>query len=197
MGDSSITAEQLWVKGSDCPPALACYVFVWQPHANIDPNKSSKFQITLVWPESTDLSKLKLAAQAAARKKWGQHIPPNLKNPFRRGNVERVKDGVVDPIFKDKVFITARSKDKPVVVGPNKQVIVNEMDFYSGCMCKVALTAFAYEREGSKGVAFALGPVQKISDGQRLSGRRDPDDEFQDEGGGAAPAGGSDIDNLF
>lgn len=191
-----IKPEQLRVKGSDCPAALACYAFVWQARANQDPTKPAKFSIQLVWPENTDLSKLKTAASMAARKKWGEHIPPNLKSPFRKGNVDRVKDGVVDPIFKDKIFITARSKDKPAIVDRNKQPIVNEMDFYSGCTCKVALTAFAYENSGNKGVSFALGPIQKVADGTRLAGQRDPDEEFNEEGD--APAtGGAPINDLF
>jgi hypothetical protein len=188
--NAPVAVNPLQVKGRDCPTALCAYVFVWSPRPRgpkDKPDKKLKYSITLIWPENTDLSVLKKAASAAARKKWGDKVPPNLKTPFR-----------IDPLFKDKVFISARTEHKQAVVDQLKRVIVNEMDFYSGCMAKVALTAFAYEAEGSKGVSFAMGPIQKISDGPRLAGGRDPDAEFDEQAveGGAA-AGGATTEDLF
>jgi hypothetical protein len=197
MQMSEIKQDQLRVKGSDCPVALACYAYVWQARPNQDPTKPAKYALTLVWDKSVDLSKFKAAASAAARKKWGDKVPPMLKSPFRDGDAYFAADPANrDPLFKGKVFIVARSKDKPAVVDRTKQPIVNEMDFYSGCQCKAALSAFAYENSGNNGVSFALGPIQKVADGQRLAGQRDPDEEFNEEGdaqsGGSAP-----INDLF
>lgn len=192
-----IKAEQLRIKGSACPTALAMYAYVWQPRPNKDPNKAPKYSLQMVWPENEPgLAAIKAAIKAAAQKKWGASLPTGLKSPLRVGNKERVDlEGKVDPRYKDKVFMTARSKDKPAVVNALKQPIVNEMEFYSGCMVKVSLSFGAYEQEGSKGVACYLGPIQKIADGERLSGQRDPDDEFDEEQVPGA-AGGS-VDDVF
>lgn len=177
------------------PTALVCYAYVWQPRANQDPTKDAKYSVTLLWPKSADLSALKKAATAAARKKWGDKIPSNLRSPFREGNSDRSDD----PVFKDMIFISARSKDKPGIVDRMVHPITNEMDFYSGCMANVTINAFGYDNNGNKGVSFALGNIQKVSDGPRLTGQRPPDEDFDNLGAdaNAAGAGGGDDDNLF
>jgi len=195
------------VQGKDCPPALAMFAFVWQsrpskPGVDGVP-KPPKYSLQLVWDAATNLEGIKAAIRAAAAKKWGadqKNWPAGLKNPLRIGNTARKNEitGQVDPAYKDKVFVTARSKDKPAVVDRAKQPIVNEMDFYSGCMCKVSLSFGAYEVEGGKGIAAYLGPIQKVADGPRLAGQRDPDEEFNDEGDApASSSGAAPINDLF
>lgn len=179
------------VEGRDCPVALACYVHVWEARPNQDPTKKPKFGVCLVWPKTTDLSALKRAAGAAARQKWGDKMPANMKSPFRDGDIERGDD----PNFKGSIFMNVRSEQKQAVVDVNKVAITDQMAFYSGCKCKIALNAFSYENSGNKGVSFGMGAIQKISDGPRLSGQSDPDNEFDNVD---APAGtGSDDPLLF
>lgn len=162
------------------PPAIASYAFVWKARPSMKAGKDPQFSITLVFPKGTDLTALRNAARLAATKKWGANLPSNLKTPFRIGNRDRADD----PLYKDAIFINARTNSKPGVVDQNVQPILNEMDFYSGCKCRASLYAMAYFQEGNKGVSFLLNNVQKLADGTRLSGRKPPEDEFDEVAGG-------------
>lgn len=170
------------------PEGLICFANVWQPRPNKDPSKPAKYGVTILWPKGTDLTILKNAAKAAVEKKFGDKPPPNLRSPFRDGDVVRPDD----PVFKNKIFVSARSKDKPGVVDRGVHAITNEMDFYSGCTALVTINAFYYEHEGNKGVSFALGNIQKVADGTRLTGQRTADEDFEDMG--SEPGG---VDALF
>lgn len=158
------------------PVGTGCYVFLSKPQPGMNPGDEPQFAITLVFPKSTDLKALKQAAQAAAIRKWGDKIPPNLRSPFRDGNIDKSDDAT----FADSIFITARTKQMPGLVGRDRQPLPDPaMDAYSGMQCRASITAFAYDQKGNKGVSFALNNVQKVSDGARLSGRKPADQDFE------------------
>ena len=157
------------------PEALACYANVWKPRPSLNPAQGEQFSIVLVFKKGTDLSKLQDVARKAATKKWGAKLPPNLKSPFRKGNIDRPDD----PVFKDAIFVTARTANKPGIVDRNAEPILDEMDFYSGCLCRASLYGMAYDQQGSKGVTFLLNNIQKLKDGPRLSGRKPAEEEFE------------------
>lgn len=180
------------------------YCYVWQPRANKDPTKPSKYGVMIVWPKSTDLSALKKAATAAARKKWGDKIPGALRSPFRDADAEHLKrlemdpGAVQDPNLKGTIYINARSGDRPGVVDRMVHPIVDQMAFYSGCIANVTLNAFGYDTDGNRGVSFALGNIQKVADGPRLTGQRPADEDFEELPPDAnTPGTTADSDNLF
>lgn len=157
------------------PVAVGCYVFLARPQPSMNPGGEPSYAITLVFPKSTDLSALKAAARAAAAKKWPNKQPPNLRSPFRDGDVDKADD----PTFKGSIFITARTKQRPGVIGRDLQPLDNpELDAYSGMRCRASVTAFGYDQAGNKGVSFALNNVQKVGDGDRLAGRKPAEAEF-------------------
>lgn len=160
------------------PNAIATYAHVWEARLGIDETKGKQFSIVLLFSKTDDLSKLRAAARKAAEKKWGQKIPSKLKSPFRNGSEAKPDD----PIFRGKIFITARSKDRPGIVDQHAQPILEPMDFYSGCKCRASLYAHAYDTKGNKGVTFMLNNLQKVADGTRLSGRKSAEEEFDDIG---------------
>lgn len=157
------------------PPATGCYVFLTRPQPSMNPGGDPQFGITLVFPKTTPLADLKQAAYLAAAKKWGNKIPSNLRSPFRDGDTDKPDD----PLFANSMFISARTKQAPGAVGPDRQPLPNpEFDLYAGMRCRASITAFAYDTAGNKGVSFALNNVQKLADGERLSGRMDAESEF-------------------
>ena len=99
----------------------------------------------------------------------------NDQNPIRDGNE---KD---DEHFQGKVFITARSNDKPQVVDMDAEPVMDQDDFYSGCLARADVYIFAYDKAGNKGVSMILNSVQKLGDGERLSGRRSAASAFAEE----------------
>lgn len=134
-----------------------------------------KYQCELIFDPDTDLSVLKAAANEAAKEKWGNKVPKNLRSPFRDGSADREdKDG-----YEGCIFIGARTKDKPgVVIGRDRAPCTDESEVYGGCFVKASVTAFAYDQAGNKGVSFALNNVWKIRDGEPFGSRRNADEEF-------------------
>lgn len=159
------------------PEARLSYPYLFQPAKPLSADQDPKYQCELIFPEGADLGPLKAAATLAARDKWGNNVPKNLKSPFRPGTDRDGKDGYEGC----QCFMGARTKDKPgVVVGPERQPCLDNSEVYGGCYVRVSVTAFAYDAGVNKGVAFALNNVWKVRDGESFSGRVSAEDEFGD-----------------
>jgi hypothetical protein len=48
--------------------------------------------------------------------------------------------------------------------------IIDPNEVYSGCYGRVSVTLYPYNTNGSKGIAYGLQNVQKLTDGDRLGG---------------------------
>lgn len=157
------------------PEFRVSYPFVFRPNKPMDDKGTPKFSVTMLFPKGADLSKLKKAAEQAAIDKWGKDkIPKNLRTPFRDQG-EKESEGYE----AGAVFVTATSKQKPGLVDSQTNDIIDETQFYAGCYARATVRAFAYDTAGNKGVAFGLQNVQKLRDGESLSGRLKPQDEFE------------------
>ena len=66
------------------------------------------------------------------------------------------------------------------------QPIINRADLYSGCYARVSINFFAYAQNGNKGIGCGLNCIQKIEDGEPLSGAVSAAEAF---GGANAYAG--------
>ena len=154
-----------------------------------------KYSISLLFPKGADLSKLKQAAEAAAREKWGKDLPKNLRSPFLKA--ETLRDNASKPQLEledGMVVIRASSKQRPGLVDASMQDIIDESQFYAGCYGRASLRAFCYEQQGNRGVSFGLQNVQKLRDGEPLAGRTRPQDDFEPV---ADAGGGTSSDSLF
>lgn len=163
------------------PPGIASYAFVFRKQPAMNPSQEAKYSITLLIDKDEDLGPLKKACLTVAEAKFGAKakdlIRRNaLRMPFRDGDEEKPDD----PNYRNRVFISAKTSTRPGVVDTDLNEIIDESDFYSGCVCRISLVPFAYDTAGNKGVSFALNNVQKLDDGERLSGRPNPEDEFGD-----------------
>lgn len=144
-------------------------------------NQEAKFSVVMLFPKKTDLSSLKKAAENAAIEKWGadrKKWPKVMKSPFRDGDEERADTKG----YKDAIFITASSKQKPGVVNQKRERIeeTDEPGFYAGCYARAVLIAFAYDTAGNRGVSFSLQNLQKLRDGEPFTGRKAAEDEFDE-----------------
>lgn len=155
--------------------------------ATIAPGSTiAKFSTSLIWKKTNKAFTAVInAAVEAAKKKgvsdlWKGKLPPVLKMPVRDGDVDRPDDANYAGCY----FMNASSTTRPGVVDENKQEILNKDDFYSGCYGRANINFYAFDKNGSKGIACGLNHVQKIADGDRLgSGRPDIDDAFGDDDG--------------
>ena len=76
------------------------------------------------------------------------------------------------PECKGHWVFTARSSADyaPEVVDRMGNPIINQSEVYSGMFGRVNVTFFPYLYGGKKGIGCSLGPVQKLDDGEPLSG---------------------------
>tara|TARA_R110000868_G_scaffold287148_1_gene547572 strand:+ start:448 stop:1011 length:564 start_codon:yes stop_codon:yes gene_type:complete len=118
----------------------------------------------------------KFKTDPAAVASWGGKFMSSFKTPLRDGDTER--DTEKSPEYKGHYFINANTYNKPGVVDPSMNDIINKADLYSGCYGRVSLVPSAYNVDGNKGIKFYLNNVQKLAEGEALSGVSNADDDF-------------------
>ena len=160
------------------------YANVWQ--AKSINGGTPKFSTSVLIPKSdtATVAKVKAAIQAAYAegegklKGNGKTVPPlaSLKTPLRDGDTERPDDEA----YAGHWFINANSNTAPGVVDINRQPILETSEIYSGVYARVCLSFYAFNSNGSKGVACGLQSIQKVRDGESLGGRTKPEEDFND-----------------
>src|SRR5262245_9086895 len=129
------------------PECRAMFAFVHRPRAGMNEGDAPNYSINLVFKKSQDISNLRTAARIAKQDKWGTAPPARLRSPFRDGDTDMPDD----PDFADKIFIVAKTFDKPGVLGRDREPLEDPNDFYSGCYCYARIIAYAYDKRGNKG----------------------------------------------
>jgi hypothetical protein len=192
------------------PEGTARYVNILQPRQRKDakgnPQGDPKYQMTLIFDEDTDLRAMKKAAQEAGIEKFGPKFPELVKKgkmnwPFVDNEDKVDDDDNLIPGFENPgVSVGFKSKDKPGIVDSDAEPIMDKSEIYDGMRARVSCRPFAYDNE-SKGVAFYLINVQKLGDGDRLSGDPAAEDDFKPAKGAKKPAGkkskDEDVDDLL
>ena len=170
------------------PEAIISYPKLFVPEAMSDePDAVKKYSAAFIFPEGSDLTELKDAAASAAREKWGDKAGAMfssgaLRSPFRT-------DVEAKGYPEGSTFFNARSLQRPGVVsiypdpnnGGKPTVITDEGAVVAGARVKAAVSVFAYEVKGNKGISFGLNSVQLIrppTPEERLDGRVAAQDTF-------------------
>lgn len=153
--------------------------------------------------QTQEFARLKQAQADAAKEKWKGDPPGNLRSAFRPAHEKkRQKDGTPyypKEQFDGWVLMRVKSKNQPGIVGttpgpdgkPLK--ITDPSEIYGGARVRCTVNPNAYAVKGNAGVSFWLNNVQKLGDGEPLSGRASAADEFEPVGEAAA----GDVDALF
>lgn len=141
-----------------------------------------KFSASIIIPKSNkkEIKKIKEAIQNAIEEnkdKFGGKIPSNLKIPLRDGDAEKEDDEA----YKDSYFINANSTLKPGILDADRNHIMDQSEFYSGCYGRVSITFYGFNVNGNRGIAAGLQHVMKTKDGEPLGGRSTAEDDFGDE----------------
>ena len=145
-----------------------------------------KYSVSLIIPKSdtTTVAKIKAAIQAAydegqsKLKGNGKSVLPlsALKTPLRDGDVERPDDEA----YANSYFLNANSTTKPGVVDADLQPILDTAELYSGIYGRASINFYAFNSNGSKGIACGLNNLQKLADGEPLGGHSRAEDDFAD-----------------
>lgn len=154
------------------------YANIWEPKSINGGDE--KYSVSLIIPkaDTKTISEIQKAVEQAKKEgisKFGGKIPANLKLPLRDGDIDRPDDEA----YKNSYFVNANSKDKPQVVDKNVKPILDQSEVYSGCYGRASITFYAFNQNGNKGIACGLGNIQKLSDGEPLSGRGRAENEFE------------------
>ena len=153
------------------------YAHVFTPQASQE-GGTPKYSVSIIIPKSDKetIEKINKAIEQAKEDNkavWGGTVPKGLKGGLRDGDEE--KD---DPAYANSYFINANSSQKPGVVDADLNAILDQSEFYSGCLGRASISFFAYNSNGSKGVGCGLNNVQKLEDGEKLGGASSASDDF-------------------
>lgn len=158
-----------------------------------------KYEVTMLFPEGTDMSAIQNAAVAAASAKFGatpqgkkyveslkkMSVPPSgFTTPFRDQG-EKALDGYVEGL----IFSKARSNRKPQVMaledGKRRALSDDEVlsMAYAGCWCVASVTVFTFDVTTNKGVSLGLNNLLLIADDAAFGGGGvSAAEEFEDFG---------------
>lgn len=154
------------------------FVHLLKPYAH-QPGQEETYSTTILLPKSDVETKARIdaaieeAKKKGAADKWGGVVPPIVPTPIYDGDGVRPSDGMeFGPECKGHWVFTARSKSDypPEVVDANCNPIISHAEVYSGMYGRVNVSFFPYAYGGKKGIGCSLGPVQKLADGEPLSG---------------------------
>jgi len=174
------------------PKGRLSYPAIFKPKAKMGDQSKMAYSCELIFPEGTDLSKLKKAAETAAKKFFGDKLPKGFKSPFKDGD-ETEKEA-----YAGCTFIRANSTTQPgVVKGTKKTPVTDPDDIYAGCYVIAQLTAAPFDMEGNKGVKFYLNHIWKIGDGEPLAGFESAESAFEDVDAEALGVTDGPDENLF
>jgi hypothetical protein len=161
------------------------YANVWE--AKSINGGALKFSVSLIIPktDTTTVQKIKTAIEAAYRdgeaklKGNGKSVPPlaSIKSPLRDGDTERPDD----PAYAGCYFINANSATAPEIVDADRQPIISHSEVYSGVYGRASITFYAFNSNGSRGIACGLNNLQKIRDGEPLGSKTRAEDDFGTE----------------
>jgi hypothetical protein len=147
-----------------------------------------KFDLTMVFEPGQDLSALEKAVKEAIAEEWGEKPPKNIKTPFKRHtdegeDGERYCDKMPDLYTDDEdaVFVRGSTYNPPGIIDRERNYIMEDSDFYSGCYARATVVAATYElQSGKKGVTLYVNNIQKLDEGDAIGGvRTKAEDDFE------------------
>lgn len=160
------------------------YANVFEPKAAQEGAKE-KYSVSILIPKKNKatLKAMEEAIEAAvglSAAKFKNKDPKKLKNfkwPLRDGDEEREDD----ENYAGMMFVNASSDNKPSIVDADKDQIFDADDFYSGCWGRASVNFYGFSVSGNMGIACGLNNLQKLKDGDRLSGGASAAEDFADD----------------
>lgn len=159
------------------------YANLFTPKAQMGGDE--KYSVTLLIPKSDKATVAKIkaaidAAKAIYKEKTGKAAP--TKTTLHDGDGTRPSDG--EPFgaeCKGCYVITVSSKNKPMLVYSDKQMLTDPNELYSGCYAKAIINFYCYDTAGNKGISAGLNAVMKLEDGEPLGGAVITDSDWDDD----------------
>ena len=157
------------------------YVHVFEPTA-MNEGDTKKYSAAILIPKTDKVTvkAIKDAIQSALElgksKHFGGVLPKKWVNPLRDGDEESDEE-----VYAGHYFMNAKSIKRPVILGPDKELLTDKDEFYSGCYGRAVISFYAYGNGiPSKGIAAGLESAMKTEDGDNLGGGGASMDEILD-----------------
>lgn len=159
--------------------ARLSYCHLTTPRA-ANPTSEPKYSVTVLIPKSDAATKYAIdaAIQTAIQeginnpRAWNGRRPANPSIPLYDGDGTRRNGEPFGKECRGHWVFSASSKDRPKVYDANLQEILDPTQIYSGMYGRVNVRFYAFSKAGNIGIAGALNMVQKLQDGEPLSGNR-------------------------
>ena len=162
----------------------------------------AKFSASFIFPKDhPQKAEIERGLVEAAKEKWGAKATEVLKS-LKAADRLCLHDGDAKPdaeAYPGNLFINASNKQRPLVIGPNREPLVaSDGKPYSGCYVNAIVEIWPQDNQFGKRINASLLGVQFLRDGERLSGGgvAAADDfeaippaagaKFSESGGGAA-----------
>lgn len=160
------------------------YAHLVEPRAYQD--NAPKYSVTLMVPKSDKKTKAALdkAVKTAMQEQGWAKAPKGMNPVYKDGDkqTEHKFDGGVDletnPEYAGHWIISASNR-KQVPIFDRSLNMIDPEEAYSGSYANVSLIAFAYDVKGNTGVSFSLRGVQKVGEGDDLSGSVNAMNDFE------------------
>lgn len=162
-----------------------CYAHVFEPYA-MEGSNVEKYSVSVVIDKDDEftlnaiqraIDNAKVLGESKLKGKNGKINEASIKMPLRDGDEQRPDDEA----YAGKMFVTANSTNKPGIVDADLNKLMDKEEFYSGCYGRASLSFYAFDSAGNKGIAVGLNNLQKLEDGERLSGGASAENDFGDE----------------
>jgi len=146
-------------------PGRFSYTHVFKPYAGKNGDQEPKYQVSFLISkkDKKTIAKVEAAIEEAKKKgkttKWNGKVPGKLDISFRDGDTERPDD----PNYAGMMYITAKSSRKPTLFDRNQNEIIDQDEFYSGCVGFLMCDFFPYSGQ-QNGIAAGLQACVKTKD---------------------------------
>jgi len=166
------------------PKGRVSFANVFKPKLNSLSGKL-EYSLDLLFPKSQDISSIKNEIRRVIAEKWPTKAsdPKGIRIPIKDGDGFKQNGEPYSAEYKGHNFITFKSEMQPGLVDAQRQPIIDQNEFYSGCFAVVHYRAAAYEHKVNKGVSLWLNNVQKVAEGEPFGTRpAKAEDVFEDQG---------------
>lgn len=163
-------------------PCRLSYAYVWEGRPNDDGRIKYSTALLIDKTDTAVIARIKKAINAAIQEGKSKLanskgvLPRDIKTPLRDADEE----GYDDPNYEGMMFMNASSYRKPQIVDLHVDPILDPEEVYSGCYAKVSVNFYAFNVNTNKGIAAGLGNIQKLRDGERLSGGATAAEDFEE-----------------
>jgi hypothetical protein len=149
------------------------YVYIFGEGRTNDSGKRSWSLTALIPKNSPQVPAIKAAIDAAKAKDAQKLGKTGIKSPLLDGDTKDEDGGYKYKGDENRGCYLIRASNynrRPAVVDKSVQPIIDPDEVYSGCYANVRVSFYGYNSGTNKGISPGLEAVQKIKDGERLSG---------------------------